>query len=125
MLESSLYGKRHWIGSAFAGWGTQRETGDLMWMSEDFLPETGARIAAELIKVIGEAQVLAAASEIGPAFREIVRHARELHDLLLSQLIAAEPALGERPLGMATAMGNKLFELEALAEQQLHPSALN
>ena len=94
-------------------------------MAEDFLPETCARIAAELIKVIGEAQVLATASEIDPAFRAVVRHARELHDLLLQQLIAAEPALGERPYGMATAMGNKLFELEALAEDQMHPSAFN
>lgn len=94
-------------------------------MPEDFLPETGARIAAELIKVIGEAQVLAAEGEIGPAFREVVRHARELYDLMLAQLIAAEPTLGERPYGMATAMGNKLFELEALAEEPLDPSALN
>ena len=94
-------------------------------MPEDFLPETGARIAAELIKVIGEAQVLANAGAIGPAFRDIVRHARELYDLLLAQLIAAEPALGERPQGMATAMGNKLFELEALAQEPLPPSALN
>jgi hypothetical protein len=94
-------------------------------MPTTFDPEAGARISAALVKAIAEAQALASDGDMGSDFRDIVQHARELYDLLLEQLIAAEPTLGERAQGMATAMGNKLFELEALAEDSSHPTTLN
>jgi hypothetical protein len=89
-----------------------------------FDPEDGVRISAALIKAIGEAQVLAAAGDIGPEFRDIVQHVRELYDLLVEQLVIAEPP-NLYLQGMSQAMGNRLFELEALSEGRPDSSELN
>jgi len=79
-----------------------------------FDPEEGARISAALVKAIVEAKLLADAGNVGPETRELVQHARELYYLLLEQLGAAGPYATEEVRGMASAMGNKLDELEAL-----------
>jgi hypothetical protein len=48
-----------------------------------------ARISAALIAAIAEAQTLAAEGKIGAEFRELVRHAREMHGLMVEQLDGA------------------------------------
>ena len=83
------------------------------------------RIAAALIKAIGEAQVLATEGEIGAEFRDIVQHTRELYDLLLEQLVIAEPHAIPYLRGMSEAMGYRLFELEALLEGRPDRSQVN
>ena len=47
-----------------------------------------ARITAALVGAIAEAKVRAKEYGIDPEFREIVRHAREMHFLLLEALLA-------------------------------------
>ena len=49
------------------------------------------RIAATLKAAIAEARVLAAASLTGPDVREIIRHARQMHEMFVEALIANEP----------------------------------
>jgi len=90
-----------------------------------FDPEDGVRICAALIKAIGEAQVLAAAGDIGPEFRDIVQHVRELYDLLLAQLVSAQPHTTAYVQGMSEATGKRLFELEAMSEERPNSSELN
>ena len=59
-------------------------------------PEAGARISAALVKALAEPKTLADGSDVGPEFRDIIQHAREMYDLLLEQVIAAEPAAAVR-----------------------------
>ena len=85
-----------------------------------FDPEEGARISSALIKAIMEAKAMADAGDVGPALRDLVRHARDLYDLLLEQLIAAEDVRG-----MCDAMGNRLDQLEALPDNGSRPSTVH
>jgi hypothetical protein len=50
-----------------------------------------ARLSAALVKAIAEANMLADTGKIGSEIRSVVRDARDLHGLLLEQLIAANP----------------------------------
>ena len=59
-------------------------------MTAEVDPEYGARISAALVTALAEAKMLADAGSIGPEIRDIVQHARDLYDLLLEQLVAAE-----------------------------------
>jgi len=78
-----------------------------------------------LIKAITEAKVLADAGNLDPEFRDLVRHARDLYDLLLEQVIAAGPGAAEDVRGMCDAMGNRLGQLEALLDDGTRPSGLH
>ena len=73
-----------------------------------------ARISAAIVKAIAEAKTLVDAGESGPELREVVVHARELHDLLLEQMLAAEPANAEYLRGLCDAIGNNVGALEQL-----------
>ena len=86
---------------------------------------TAARIFIELVIGIGEVYLLAMVGDLRPAVRAKVQHARELYDLLLEQLVAAELVIGKRPHGMAISAANKLFGLDALADEPFTRSALN
>ena len=94
-------------------------------MADEFDPEEGARISSALVKAIAEAKVQADSGDIGPEFRDIVRHARDLYDLLLGQLGAAGSRAPEAVLGMADSMGNKLDELEGLVIIEVDRPALH
>ena len=65
-----------------------------------FDPEEGARISSALLKAITEAKALADAGDVGPDVRDLVRHARDLYDLMLEQLIAAGPDAAEDVRGI-------------------------
>jgi hypothetical protein len=75
-----------------------------------------ARIAATLVAAIAQAKVRANEFGIDPDFREIVRHAREMHDLLLEALIENEPLSTAYLRGLSDATENTIEHLEALAE---------
>ena len=75
-----------------------------------------ARIAATLITAIGQAKARAKEFGIDPDFREIVRHAREMHDLLIEALIENEPLSTAYLRGLSDATENTIERLEALAE---------
>jgi hypothetical protein len=67
-----------------------------------------ARISAALIAAIAEAQTLAADGKIGSESQELLRHAREMHDLMVEH-----PDGGtEYARGLADSIGTHLDELE-------------
>ena len=82
-------------------------------------PSELARISAALVKAMAEARVLHENTGVDEAFRENIRQARELHDLLLKGLIEAEPGPTEYLRGLCDSMGNNLDELEALVHRSL------
>jgi hypothetical protein len=65
--------------------------------------------------VVAEAKARAHVQGIDPEFREIVRHAREMHDLLLEALAANERLATEYVRGLGDAAANSIEQLEALA----------
>lgn len=74
-----------------------------------------ARIAATLVTAIGQAKARVRELGIDPDFREIVRHAREMHDLLIEALIENEPLLTAYLRGLSDTTQNAIEQLEALA----------
>jgi hypothetical protein len=82
-------------------------------------PAELARISAALVKTMAEARVAHEATGIDDTFRENLKRARELHDLMLKGLIEAEPGPTEYLRGLCDAMGNNLDELEALLRRSL------
>ena len=79
-----------------------------------------ARISAALIAAIAEAQTLATDGKVGDEFRELLRHAREMHDLMIERLRDAEPGAVEYARGLADSIGNHLDELEAALKRDLN-----
>ena len=90
-----------------------------------FDPEVGARISTALVKAITEAKVMADAGDVGPDLRDLIRHARDLYNLLLEQVIAAEPNAAEDVREMCAAMGNRLGQLGALLDNGSRPSIVH
>ena len=77
-----------------------------------------ARIAATLIGAIAEAKVRAKEFGIDSELREIVRHAREMHFLLLEALLADKALSTEYYRGLSVSTNNSIEQLEALAEMR-------
>ena len=73
-----------------------------------------ARIEATLLQAIGEAKVVVKDRGVGPQFHELVRHAREMHDILLDALRAGGSQATQRMWGLCIALGNAVDELELL-----------
>ena len=89
------------------------------------MTEEGARISSALIKAITEAKGMAEAGDVGPVLPDLVRHARDLYDLLREQVMAAAPDAGEDVRGICDAMGNRLGQLEALLDDGSRPSTVH
>ena len=74
------------------------------------------RIAGALKSAVAEARLLLAAPDVavGPDVRNIVRHTREMHDLLLDALRTSEPLAAAQYRWIADSTGHAVDELEAL-----------
>ena len=74
------------------------------------------RIAAALKSAFAQARLLLAAPDaaVAPDVRNIVRHAREMHDLLLDALHTSEPLGAAQYRWIADSTGNAVDEMEAL-----------
>ena len=81
-------------------------------------PAELARISGAMLKALAEARALNAAGDSSDELRTLVRHARDLHDLLLENLIAAEPGTAQYVRGLADSMANHLDDLERLLEPE-------
>ena len=91
-----------------------------------FDPDEATRISAAIVKAIAEAKAMADAENFGPDLQEVIRHARELHDLLLEQVNAAEPGAGDRLRAVCEMMGSNVRRLEELAKASgAPPSAVH
>jgi len=69
-----------------------------------------------MLKALAEARALNIAGDTSDELRRLVKHAREMHDLLLENLIAAEPSTAQYARGLADSMANHLDELEQLID---------
>ena len=87
------------------------------WMAQRKIdPAELARISGAMLNALAEARALSEAGETGDDLRRLVRHAREMHDLLLENLIAAEPSTAQYARGLADSMANHLDEMERLID---------
>lgn len=75
-----------------------------------------ARMLGTLIVAIADAKTRAKESGIDPEFREVVRHAREMHFLLLEFLAEHRLSTNEYYRGVSESTDNSIEQLEALAE---------
>jgi hypothetical protein len=75
-----------------------------------------ARIAATLVAAIAQAKARAKEFGTDSDFREIVRHAREMHDLLIEALIENEPLSTAYLRGLSDTTENAIERLEAFAD---------
>jgi hypothetical protein len=73
-----------------------------------------ARIAAGLVAAITQAKTRAKEFGIGPDFREIVRQAQEMHDLLTESLIENEPLSTTHLRQLSDTTRNAIERLETL-----------
>ena len=73
------------------------------------------RIAAGLIAAIAEASARAKEFGIDEQFRELVRHAHEMHALLVDALVMSESLRSDYLSGLSVTAENAIEHLEALA----------
>ena len=70
-------------------------------------------IADALIAAIAEANARLAVGDSGSDAAELIRHARELHRLLLDAMASSRSDAGPRLRGLAVTLGNRMDRLEA------------
>ena len=73
-----------------------------------------ARIAGGTLRAIREATAYAEAKGIDDEFREILRHCRDMHELLLEALIELEPDLDNEVRGFADRARASILRLVAM-----------
>ena len=79
-----------------------------------------ARISAALIAAAAEAYGLAQNGKLGPEFRDLVQHAREMHALMIEHLQRADADAVTPARGLAELIGNRLDLLVATLTRELH-----
>jgi hypothetical protein len=79
---------------------------------EPYDPEAAARLSAGIVQAIAEAKAQLDSGIAPTSARGVVAQARELHDLLLAQMIAGEPETLPFLRGVCDAMGNNIDDLE-------------
>lgn len=71
-----------------------------------------ANVSSAFMAALQEAQALIAAGHTGAPLVEVVRHARELHEIMVEESAAASPTTGEHPGGALLDLGERLAALE-------------
>lgn len=71
-----------------------------------------ATLSGAFLDAIREAQVMAAAGEYGAPLADVLRHARELHEIMIEELAEARRATGEYAGGLLLELGERLAALE-------------
>jgi hypothetical protein len=76
-----------------------------------------ANVSSALLGALHEAQGMVDAGERGEPLAEVVRHARELHEIMTEEMGNASRAVGKHAARAFTEMGERLRSLEqTLAE---------
>lgn len=86
-----------------------------------FDPDSAVRISAALVKAIAEAKAMVDVENFGPDLQDVVRHARELHDLLAEQVDVAEAGVRDRLRPVCDAMGHNVRRLEEVVSRPEMP----
>jgi hypothetical protein len=76
-----------------------------------------AQISSALFTALDEARRMIASGMLGTELSELLRHARELHELLLEDL--ADPQTGEFAARLARVLGARIDGVEALFKSKL------
>lgn len=73
-----------------------------------------ANLSGAFLEALREAQVMASAGEFGALLADVLRHARELHEIMVEELAAARRTTGEYAGGLLLELGERLAALEKL-----------
>ena len=71
-----------------------------------------ANVSSACMDALREAQEMVKAGDIGPDFLDLVRHARELHDIMAEELASSSRVMGEYAGGVLLDFGDKIRALE-------------
>jgi hypothetical protein len=77
-----------------------------------------ASLSGAFMDAIREAQVMASTGEFGAPLAEVLRHARELHEIMAEELAGARRATGEYAGGLLIELGERLAALEELLREK-------
>jgi hypothetical protein len=80
-----------------------------------------ANVSSACVDALKEAQEMAETGDLGPDLIDLVRHARELHDIMVEELGNASRVTGEYAGGLLLEFGEKISVLE----QQVLPKPKN
>jgi len=75
-------------------------------------PSHLAQVSIVMQRAVREARDLVEAGDFGAPLRDVVRHARELHDILVGELATGSRYVGEYADGALVDMGDRLRMLE-------------
>jgi hypothetical protein len=73
-----------------------------------------ASLSGAFLDALREAQAMASNGEYGAPLAEVLRHARELHEIMVEELASARRATGEYAGGLLLELGERLAALEKL-----------
>jgi hypothetical protein len=79
---------------------------------DEFDPEYVTRVSSALLVALGTAKTLVELGDFGPELEDIVKHARELHAIMIEQLDVAPPTSVDSARDVANEMGVRLAKLE-------------
>ena len=71
-----------------------------------------ANVSGAFVDAIKEAQDMVAAGEFGAPLAEVVRHARDLYDIMVEELGNSSRQIGEYAGGLLLELGERLAVLE-------------
>ncbi len=76
-----------------------------------------ANVSGAFVDAIQEAQDMVAAGEFGAPLTEVVRHARDLYDIMVEELGNSRRQIGEYAGGLLIELGDRLSALEAATKE--------
>ncbi|HTP98473.1 MAG TPA: hypothetical protein VMN56_04045 [Casimicrobiaceae bacterium] len=79
-------------------------------MSAD--PAYLVNVSSAFVGALEEAEALADSGEAGAPLAELLRHCRELHEIMVEELGGANSSLGEHAGGVLLDLGDRLAQLE-------------
>jgi hypothetical protein len=77
-----------------------------------------ASLSGAFLDALRDAQVMASAGEYGAPLAEVLRHARELHEIMTEELAEARRVTGEYTGGLLLELGERLAALEAFVAKK-------
>ena len=81
-----------------------------------------ANVSSAFVDALREAQGMVSAGEMGAPLDEVVRHARELHEIMVEELGHARRATGEYAGGLLLEASDRLDALELQLATRQAPS---
>jgi len=81
-------------------------------MSSD--PAYLENVSSAFVGALEEAEAMADSGEAGAPLAELLRHCRELHEIMVEELGGASSPLGEHAGGVLLDLGDRLAQLEKL-----------